>query len=213
MRAELPIVTMTDDEISAVIAAVSGRSCGPCQECCESIAVRELGKPYHKRCVHQCESGCGVYPTRPVSCREYACVWLVGGGNKEDRPDLSKVLVEANVESSDGRLYADAYVLGQASSPEEARSRYNTTVRLVRHLTLMLESAGERPEAVRLYPAGLHVLSQWDADANPEHQRNYAVLPVESVSIEGLPIYQYRGPAREDGELVARPEPTPGAGV
>lgn len=213
MRAELPIVTMTDAEVDAVIAAVSGRSCGPCQECCESIAVRELSKPYHKRCVHQCESGCGVYPTRPVSCREYACVWLVGGGNKEDRPDLSKVLVEANVESSDGKLYADVYVLGRDPSPEEARSKYATTVRLVSHLTLMLGSSGERPEAVRLHPAGLHVLSEWDADAHPDSRRNYAVLPVESVNIGGLPIYQYRGPAWANGDLVARPEPTPGEGV
>jgi Fe-S-cluster containining protein len=67
---------------------IVGRSCGDCTVCCTVMAVRELGKPLRSRCEHLCGKGCGIYDSRPKSCREFECVWLQGHiGNEEQRPD------------------------------------------------------------------------------------------------------------------------------
>jgi hypothetical protein len=55
------------------------RQCGGCTLCCKLVPVEELRKLAGARCAHQrTGKGCTVYPTRPVSCREWSCMWLVG---------------------------------------------------------------------------------------------------------------------------------------
>ena len=51
------------------------RQCGRCTLCCTLLAVTELGKAKNKRCAHQ-GNGCGIYETRPLSCRQFNCLWL-----------------------------------------------------------------------------------------------------------------------------------------
>jgi hypothetical protein len=73
---------------------VQGRSCGPCTQCCTTMAVGELNKPEHVACnqLGAC-GGCAVYDTRPDSCRAFRCMWLDGNITDESmRPDLSKVV-------------------------------------------------------------------------------------------------------------------------
>ena len=57
---------------------VPGRSCGTCTMCCKVYTIRELNKPAGRWCIHCVQgSGCGVHPSRPRSCREFFCSWLV----------------------------------------------------------------------------------------------------------------------------------------
>ncbi len=58
--------------------AVTGRQCGDCAMCCYVPGIPELDKPgdvWCRHCVGQ--RSCGVYPNRPRSCRDFACLWLV----------------------------------------------------------------------------------------------------------------------------------------
>lgn len=54
------------------------RSCGDCQECCTTMGVHEIKKPPSSPCRHLCVRGCGIYETRPQSCKDYECLWLSG---------------------------------------------------------------------------------------------------------------------------------------
>src|SRR5262249_22161650 len=70
------------------------RSCGACTACCTVPNIKTLGKPSGCDCEHLTPGGCGIYPDRPEACREYHCLWRMGWGRPEDRPDRSGVLLE-----------------------------------------------------------------------------------------------------------------------
>ena len=63
------------------------RHCGPCQLCCEVVAVEPLDKPEHQRCRFQGARGCSIYEERPDCCRVFTCGWLAGAIPRELRPD------------------------------------------------------------------------------------------------------------------------------
>src|SRR5262249_53138238 len=69
------------------------RSCGACTACCTVLNIKTLGKPSGCDCEHLTPGGCGIYPDRPEACREYHCLWRMGWGRPEDRPDRSGVLL------------------------------------------------------------------------------------------------------------------------
>jgi hypothetical protein len=69
------------------------------------MGVEELKKPVGIACAHVSCDGCGIYETRPTSCKEYQCLWLeermsIGTTARRkvflenDRPDKSGVLIE-----------------------------------------------------------------------------------------------------------------------
>lgn len=66
-----------------------GRKCGECQFCCTALAIDDpnLFKYGAERCQHQCAYGCAIYQRRPMDCREFECLWLVGFGSDDERPD------------------------------------------------------------------------------------------------------------------------------
>ena len=74
------------------------RSCGPCTACCTAQGVKEgleTPKPPGVPCVHLSAcGGCAIYKSRPKECRNYSCLWLLGIGPIEERPDLLGVLYE-----------------------------------------------------------------------------------------------------------------------
>lgn len=56
---------------------VPGRSCGKCTMCCKLMEVREIDKDDGIWCKHVLQGrGCGIYETRPASCRTFLCGWL-----------------------------------------------------------------------------------------------------------------------------------------
>ena len=54
--------------------------CGNCKACCITLLIKDekLNKPAHAACRHldSCVNGCGIYPVRPDTCRNYECEWL-----------------------------------------------------------------------------------------------------------------------------------------
>jgi len=73
--------------------------CGKCTMCCKLMGVVELDKPKHTQCNHcQIGVGCKIYNDRPISCREFKCIWLQTQATNKSlplqmRPDKSKVVL------------------------------------------------------------------------------------------------------------------------
>lgn len=75
------------------------RACGSCTLCCKLVPVEELGKLAGQRCLHQRHGkGCSIYERRPLSCREWSCMWLTGSENGKpldlSRPDHAGYVID-----------------------------------------------------------------------------------------------------------------------
>lgn len=99
----------------------SGRECGSCTACCSVLAIVELQKPARRACDHLCRAGCGIYETRPASCREFHCLWLRGAlsGDEGLRPDQLGVMFDYFTMAGSGESYLLAFELwpGAFESP------------------------------------------------------------------------------------------------
>lgn len=86
-------------------------SCDGCTACCKILKIRELDKPANTWCRHcKIGVGCGIYDSRPESCRVYECVWLQSqrGGKPlplDLRPDASRVVIGVTNGGDDLVLY------------------------------------------------------------------------------------------------------------
>jgi len=73
------------------------RSCLPCTACCTCIGVEELDKAPGEPCPHLTDKGCGIYPDRPETCRNWKCLWLNqkadGKTDVLDRPDQLGIVI------------------------------------------------------------------------------------------------------------------------
>ena len=71
------------------------RQCGGCTKCCALIPVLRLDKGANCRCVHQTDTGCGIFgdKQRPKECRGWRCRWL-RGDPVGDRPDRAGYVVD-----------------------------------------------------------------------------------------------------------------------
>lgn len=91
-----------------IVAPGSGRSCGTCDQCCRLIGVHDAGidKPPGVPCEHLCNASCGqcgIYETRPSSCKHYSCMWLDGDLPEDAKPEHSGVIGEiCHVSPGDG---------------------------------------------------------------------------------------------------------------
>lgn len=77
------------------------RTCGECTRCCTHLRVDEIAKPDWTPCKHLCAKGCGVYESRPPSCRVWRCVWLQGYFGEGARPDKIGVVVTPKEEGNE----------------------------------------------------------------------------------------------------------------
>lgn len=79
----------------SLLPIISENGCGECTACCTVLGVQALGKEQYIRCQHVCESGCGIYETRPSECRKYKCMWLNEYMRDERlRPDKLGIIME-----------------------------------------------------------------------------------------------------------------------
>lgn len=67
--------------------------------CCKLVPVEEIDKKAGHRCKHQRHGrGCMIYAVRPISCREWSCMWLTGTENDEpvnlSRPDHTHYVID-----------------------------------------------------------------------------------------------------------------------
>ena len=112
------------------------RSCGECQACCEVLPVVPTNDPgegpvltrYFERCQWQCSNGCAIYDSRPSPCAAYHCMWRLGWGLDDARPDRVGFLAEGTpvgwaflVETRPGGVLeelAQQYIAGLWLAPE-----------------------------------------------------------------------------------------------
>jgi hypothetical protein len=89
--AECKVHEAAIDEIKALI----DRRCGSCSLCCKVTSVAVLNKPAGQWCSHANpgHGGCGIYQSRPSTCRGFACQWLIDPSYPEEmKPDRSKLV-------------------------------------------------------------------------------------------------------------------------
>ena len=87
---------------------LSKRICGPCTICCRFFRVPETGKPEDTWCRHCGVGGCGIHHTRPPSCRNFQCFWLMDDSFPDDlRPDLCGVVASFNDDDESAVLHVD----------------------------------------------------------------------------------------------------------
>ena len=95
----MPPTAISDD-----LPLVAGRTCGSCNVCCVALTIDdpELQKAQGYRCRHaQRDNSCGIYRTRPDTCRTFHCGWRRLKWVRESlRPDTSGVLVQLHGEIS-----------------------------------------------------------------------------------------------------------------
>lgn len=96
-------------------------SCGECTACCTVLAIQELGKPPGKDCKYLATWGCGIYNSRPGTCREFRCGWLNGLGGAGQRPDrLGVVLSQKDVQPKFIAMVPHAIVFVAFETHEDA---------------------------------------------------------------------------------------------
>ena len=105
------------------------RACGPCAECCTAMGIAEINKPAGVRCSHLIPRGdggehCGIYETRPNSCRTFACYWLKGWATAAERPAKLGVVIAPTLY---GAKIPSVYAL---ESKPHALTRLTTALRL-----------------------------------------------------------------------------------
>ena len=105
----------------------SPRVCGSCSACCGAIAVHELGKDAWQACTHLRASACGIYASRPESCRNFECQWLRGvlevDGTVDTnlRPDACGVIFDYQPGTAFGDVFTAWEVEPGAASRGHAR--------------------------------------------------------------------------------------------
>lgn len=105
------------------------RKCGACGECCTAMGITELNKKAGDRCPHlvRVPTGgecCGIYETRPTSCRTFECYWLKGWATAADRPDKLGCVIAPTLY---GAKIPSVYAL---ESKPNALTRLSTLLRL-----------------------------------------------------------------------------------
>lgn len=78
---------------------MSARACGGCTMCCKVMMVEaddgSLFSPWGKWCKHAVVGqGCRIYadPAKPKLCSSFRCLWQIGWGDDEHRPDRLKIV-------------------------------------------------------------------------------------------------------------------------
>jgi len=124
----------------AVGRGLRERSCGTCTACCTALGVLEIDKPPCTPCKHLgTTKGCGIYETRPESCRRYHCMWRAGLISAERRPDRFGIVFDP-IEELPNEILAREVRAGALGEAEVVRVL--ATIARERAVAL-IDSAGE----------------------------------------------------------------------
>jgi len=91
-----------DAEISLIDHLVAGRECGDCTACCKELVIED--PDFEKDADVWCQNcvagkGCGIYPDRPETCKEWYCMWRLNDTFGDGlRPDKCGVLFHLTTE-------------------------------------------------------------------------------------------------------------------
>lgn len=84
---------------------MADRKCGECTECCNTIGVADLGKPYNVKCEHQ-SNKCNIYDKRPLECKAWNCIWkelILLPQEVKYRPDQFGIIFTFENDEHDGK--------------------------------------------------------------------------------------------------------------
>lgn len=94
------IQVYADAGLDELAQRTRSRQCGTCTFCCTIKSVNRndgtVLTPANKPCLllKQGGAGCNVYASRPALCRAYHCLWRVGAGDNDARPDQCGALID-----------------------------------------------------------------------------------------------------------------------
>jgi hypothetical protein len=135
------------------------KQCGDCSLCCKIMAIPELDKPKDAWCDHVIKKqGCGIYETRPQSCRMFKCLWLQDPRlPPEWKPNRSKFVMvgESRTElvvhvdsNSPGAWRDEPYLSGLRSMAASGQSHGGLVVIIERGKSTVLLADREVPVGV-----------------------------------------------------------------
>ncbi len=159
-------------------SAAPGRTCGGCTVCCTTLAVPEIAKPEDVPCEFLFGRGCGVYECRPEECRLYLCMWMLGLGGPDDRPEKSGLLFAL---TDDGIAQADTSLTVYELRPRALTQRFASMDDLLRWIP------NSPRYVVTIYPYGV-----LKASCEPGGAR----YPGVTVAYGYQQRYAVRGPVR-----------------
>lgn len=98
-----------------------GRTCASCWMCCTAMNISERGtipEPYEftkrpgSKCPHE-NRGCTLHGTnkKPWSCATYECMWLMGEGTEEMKPNISKLIASLEERQFTDELPKEMYLV------------------------------------------------------------------------------------------------------
>jgi hypothetical protein len=110
------------------------KQCDDCSLCCKIMAIPEIGKAKGVWCDHVVKKGgCGIYATRPQSCRTFQCLWLKDPRLPEEwKPSRSKFVIAGGKEAeivvhvdanSPGAWRKEPYLSGLRAMAHSGQSR------------------------------------------------------------------------------------------
>lgn len=122
------------------------RQCGTCDLCCRLPSIDweefpELHKPADAHCKHLVAGvGCRIHADRPMHCASFQCLWLMGFGPEELRPDRIGGFFDA-VDSGELLLITDKKVPDPRTIP--AVDRFIRDWRAKRRARLVVYRGGQ----------------------------------------------------------------------
>jgi len=114
-------------DTNSLLKITPGRDCGECQACCFAPRLDELEKPSFTSCKNQGQGECTDYENRPTPCRDYNCMWRLGYGAKDDRPDKTGLMLTARMHANLGP-WVSAHVVDEKA--RKSRSAQSALVNL-----------------------------------------------------------------------------------
>jgi len=102
------------------LTVTKGRTCGTCTACCKAYDVPNDVGGFISREGEWCTfckigKGCTIYTTRPKTCVDYECLWLMGLFADVDRPDHSKVIAALGTGYTEDGSPADMWQLNETT--------------------------------------------------------------------------------------------------
>lgn len=151
---------------------MAGRHCGDCRLCCKLLYIGEKGtidgEPYEfvhypgTWCKHAILkpgiAGCELHgtPRKPLACTSFQCLWLMGCGDEEDRPDKTKVVATleprrtGNTAEEIGQSRPETYVIVYDGEP--GANNHPKALRFMDAVTNFFNMEGI--DAIELVPFG-----------------------------------------------------------
>jgi hypothetical protein len=139
------------------------------------MAVAELEKRNDERCCHV-GNGCTIYDSRPSSCREWKCNWLLGLIGRDERRRPDKLGLVLTFELRGGKYLLTAYEVWEGAAREPKAS-------------YLLQKLGRTMPIILVRPSNLFEVLSPDAE-----QREQLTAIVANGATASLEVFSRKQP-------------------